>query len=654
MLAVTVLVSGVLLGRLVQLQIVQGDRMSSAAQQINTRTVSVPAQRGRILLADGTALVTNGSTSVVTIDPTVLADSSDGGRGILTRVAALLGGRVEDMIARTKPCGSRGAPPTPVCFSGSPVQPIPVLTGVSTARAMTLLERPEDFSGINVVQRQVRSYPAPSGINAAQLIGYLGQTNAADLQANSSLTADDLVGRSGLELGYDKALRGTPGATVLAVDARGLPQRTVSSTAPVAGRDVLTHLDPRVQARAEQALGATINRLKAAKKPVTGGAAVVLDASSGAVVAMASNPSYDPSIWTGGISAADYRALTAPGARDPLLNRAIGGLQPPASTFKAITLPGAINAGIDPKGRYACTSAVTIGSRVFKNFESAAFGTIDLPTALEVSCDTVFYRWAYDAWRAQGGIAAPASVSDPFRAMAAGFGIGRRTGVDLPGEAAGVLPGRQWKLDQWTAMRPTYCRRAKTGYPEVKDKQQAAYFTQLAKENCAAGYQWQPGDAVNFAIGQGDTLVTPLRMAVAYGAIANGGTLWTPQLVAATQRPDGTDRITIAPKAAGTVQVPAAARQIETTGLRRVVSGSLGTAAAAFRGFDLSSYPLSGKTGTAEVYGKDATSWFLSFGPKLPSGRQYVVAVMIEQGGTGATAAAPTARSIWDVLRTLR
>ena len=251
---------------------------------------------------------------------------------------------------------------------------------------------------------------------------------------------------------------------------------------------------------------------------------------------MASNPTYDPLVWTGGITAAQYRKLSDPKAHNPLTNRVIGTLQPPASTFKVVTMPAAIASGVDPKGRYECSSQITVGSRVFKNYESAAFGSIDLPTALEVSCDTVFYRWAYARWIAEGGINADASTPNPFTDTAVSFGFGKPTRIDLPGEAAGNVPGRQWKVNQWNAMKATTCRRAATGYPEVKDKAQADYFKQLAVENCRYGYQWQAGDAVNLSIGQGDMLVSPLQLAVAYAAVANGGTLWQPQVVAAEAR----------------------------------------------------------------------------------------------------------------------
>ena len=652
------LLLGTLLGRLGQLQLADGDAMRSQAQSINTREVSIPAVRGRILDAQGKVLVTNTSTQVLTIDPTVLADSGDDGKALIRRAAKLLGADPKQMIARTRTCGTAGALRTPLCFSGSAVQPRPILNDVSPAKAIALLERPEDFSGLAISSVAARSYPAPDGVNLAQVLGYLGSTNAADLKANANLSADDLIGRAGLEKEYDSQLRGSDGASVLAVDARGLPTRLVRRIAPTAGEDVTTHLDARVQARAESALAAQIKALRKGGKdgkdgvPAVGGASVVMDASSGAIVAAASYPTYNPDVWTGGISSADYAALSRSSAHDPLLNRVVGQVQPPASTFKGVTLPAAISSGADPDEKYDCSSSYQVGGRSFTNFESESYGSIDMTKALEVSCDTVFYRWAYAAWKAQGGLNAATTVADPFTSTAASFGIGRRTGVDLPGEQAGLLPTRAWKVANWKATRTQLCRRAKTGYPEVKDKTQAAYLKQVAQENCKDGYLYQPGDAVNFAIGQGSTQVTPLRMAVVYAAIANGGTLWTPHVVASVG--SAGSRQLVAAKAAGVVRLPAETRKVELAGLRDVVSQPQGTAYQVFRGFDLKDYPISGKTGTAEVQGKQPTGWFVSYGPKQSDGHQYVVVTMIEQAGTGADAAAPVARKIWDLLRTLQ
>lgn len=643
LLAVAVLLCCALIVRLGQVQLTAPTPASARLGQGATRSIPIEAPRGQIQLADGTVLAGNALTPVLTISPTVLADADDGGRGLLTRIANALGVPAAGVIGRTIVCGRTGAPPVPECNSGSAVAPVVIVDDPPMAQVLGLLEQPDRYPGLALQQIPHRIYPAAGTVNAAQVLGYVGSVGAADLAADPQLGAQDVIGRSGLEASYDKQLRGTPGTVSYAVDARGLPVSVVAQTAATPGDTVRTSLVPAVQRRAESALAAA---LKTAKAP--SGAVVVLDASDGSVLAMTSQPTYDPAVWVGGISAADYARIST--GTNALANRAIAEVQPPGSTFKAFTLPGAIGAGVDPDGSYPCTSSVRIGNRDFTNFESEAFGAISMTTALKVSCDTVFYRWAYQQWQQEGGLTAPASTTSPFEVSARSFGLGRPTGVDLPGEASGLIPGRAWKRAQWQATRTVVCRRATTGYPEIADKARAAYLTAVAKENCATGYQWQPGDAVNFVIGQGSVQVTPVQLAVAYGAIANGGTLWQPHVAQTLIGPTGA-RTLVTPVRTGTVTLPAAARSTLATGLCEVTAAPGGTAYPAFRGFDLSSYRVCGKTGTAEVFGKKPTSWFISYGPRTAGGHQYVVAVMLEQAGTGADVAAPVARQLWDVLR---
>ena len=293
----------------------------------------------------------------------------------------------------------------------------------------------------------------------------------------------------------------------------------------------------RVQAAAERALATQMARARTRGWPADSGAVVVLDPRSGAVAALASAPAYDPNIWTGGISAADYAGLTAPTAGTPLLSRAIGVELAPASTIKPASVAAAVRAGNPLHGTYDCPARYRIGNRVFNNHETSGRGLISFRKAIEISCDTVFYKVAYDSWRALGGFAATSDARDPFVAVATGLGLGARTGIDLPGEAAGRIPDRAWKQATWQATKAESCRRARTGYPDVADRKQAAYLEQVAVENCESGYLLRPGDAANFSIGQGDVAVTPLQVAVMYAAIANGGTVVTPRVGVLPRRP---------------------------------------------------------------------------------------------------------------------
>ena len=648
---VVVSLMGALLGRLGQVQLGEAAGYQRAAAEANTRTVVEPALRGRILDRNGIPLADNGTQTVVTVDPKVLADSADHGRTLLTRTASALGLPFGQLWGRTHACGTRGAPPAPVCWDGSPYTPLELAVVADPRPALRLLERPDEFPGIAVGAIPVRAYPAQASANAAQVLGYLASPTAAEVHASKgTVTPLDLVGRAGLEEQYDVELRGTPGRTKVAVDPRGVVTRQLSRTPPVPGKDLVTNLDVRVQAAAEQGLRDAVANAHHRGWKADAGAAVVLDTSSGAVLAAASYPAYDPDIWAGGLSERELATLTGPSSGTPLVSRVTSSAFSPASTFKVVSLAAAVSAGNPLDGRYDCTSSSRIGDRTFRNYESRAYGPISLYKAIVVSCDTVFYDLAYRSWLAQGGLAATTDAHDPFVQMATTFGFGARTGVDLPGEQAGRVPGREWKRATWEAGREDTCRRARSGYPEVArtDRSRAAYLTALAVESCRTGYQLRAGDAANFAIGQGDTTVTPLQMARAYAAIANGGTLWTPQVARGVEVPGGTLQV-VRPRAGGRVSFPPGTLAVLRHALTDVVSK--GTASGAFAGFPLASFPIAGKTGTAESFGADDTAWFVAYAPA--NHPRYAVAAVVAHGGLGGASAAPVARRIFETLRTL-
>ncbi|WP_295699782.1 penicillin-binding transpeptidase domain-containing protein [Lapillicoccus sp.] len=648
--ALVVSLFALLLGRLGQVQVVQQSDYARAGAALGTRTVVQAAVRGRILDATGRPLVANTATLSVTIERRTLLAARDGGRALVDRVAAELGVASGPLWDRTFPCGSPGAPPIPRCFAGSAYQPIPVLDGVDPRRALTLLERPELNPGVGVLPTSRRSFPSPDGVNAAHLLGYVGPADAAEVAASGGAVTDtESVGRAGLEEQYDSVLRGIHGSTTVAVDPRGAVTRRVSGTSPVAGRDVVTHIAAPVQASAEQALAQAVATSRSTGFAADSGAAVVLDVRTGAVVAAASYPTYDPAVWTGGITQHALASLTDPAAGTPLVSRVTGGAMPPASTFKVVSVDAAAASGVDLGGTYDCAGSVLVGDRVFHNYESRSFGPLTLARNIEVSCDTIWYRFAYQSWLAQGGLSAASDAADPFVASADSFGLGHLTGIDVPGETAGRIPDRTWKRSTWEESKVTLCRRAQTGYPEVaaSDPGRATYLKALAVESCTTGFQYRAGDAANFAIGQGDVLVTPLQLARVYAAVANGGTLWTPQVAAATQDQDGTDRIPIAPVRVGSVGLQPGVKAFLDTALQGVITQ--GTASGVFAGWPQAAYPLAGKTGSGEVFGKQATSWFASYGPVTDP--RYAVVVMISQAGTGGSAAAPAARQIWQTLR---
>ncbi|MDV3223157.1 penicillin-binding transpeptidase domain-containing protein [Intrasporangium sp.] len=638
-----------LLGRLGQVQLIEGPPPQARAG-LTTRLVTAHATRGAILDRDGRALVANRFTTTVTVPRSVLLDAPDGGRALVAAVAEALGRPFDELWGKTMLCGTRGAPPPPVCFNGSPYVPIPLATDVDSRRALSLLERPEDFPAIGVTAEPSRDHPLSDTVSAAHLVGYVARPTADEVAGSrGEMDDEDLVGRSGLEAEYDSLLRGSNGRTVVSIDPRGAVTGTVSSVPPTPGLDLLTHLDADIQAAAEKALARAVSRARAGGHAADSGAAVVLDVTTGAVVAAASHPTYDPGLFVGGISAADLRRITDERAGAALRSRVVAETYPPASTFKVISVPAAVSAGASLRDRYDCTPSYRIGDHVFNNYESRGYGPINLHRALVVSCDTVFYRLAHESWRAQGGLAAPVSRVDPFVAMARSFGLGRPTGIDLPGEAAGTIPDRAWKREYWEATRKESCERARTGYPKVarEDKARAAYLTRLAKENCDSGYQYRAGDAVNLSIGQGDLAVTPIQMAVVFAAIANGGTVWQPQVAAGFR--SSTGAVTeIPPHRVGTVPVAPSVLAYVRRALGDVTRPG-GSAGSAFAGFPQDRFPVAGKTGTGEVFGQDATAWFGGYGPTTRP--RYAVVVVIGQGDSGSRIAAPAVREIFEAIR---
>jgi len=659
-----------LLGRLWYLQVVASENYQQAAAENGTRQIVTPAARGMILDARGRPLARNRTALVVSISRTAMLRQKDGGRELVAKVAKVIGEPFEDVWERTRLCGSEGAPPSPRCFNGSPYQPIPVTDKASTAMALQIMERREDFPGVTAELSSVREYPQPLGANAAHELGYLGPVTDEELAARQAaghapgartetvLQRTDLIGRAGLEREYDEDLRGKPGVKTLTVDHQGGVSGVLSETQPTPGNYLVTTIDAKVQAEAEKQLKAAIMRARHTgdinkgytKYKADSGAVVVLDVHTGGVVAMASWPTYDPNVWVGGISSKDYKSITSRKNNYPNQSRAFQGEFAPGSTFKAISTPAAVRAGYSLNGSYPCPAAYPIGGSLKGNYESEAFGTISFRRAIQVSCDTVFYKFAYETWLREGGLHPKKNTKDPFTEEAKGFGLGRPTGLDLPSEADGRIADRAWKKAYWKATKNFYCAKAKTGYPEVAktDPQRAAYLLQLSKENCVDGWAYRGGDAANFAIGQGDTLVTPLQLARVYAAVANGGTLVTPHIGSAIMSPDGTLVRRIDPQPAGRVPTSRATLAWLRSALRSVTEVGTGYGPFFRAGFPIDKLPVASKTGTAEVYGKQSTSWFATFAPA--DHPQYAVVMMVSQGGTGSGVSGPSVAELYKTL----
>jgi len=645
-----------LVARLFYLQVVTGDEYRAAAANNSVREVVEPAVRGLILDQAGRPLVSNRTSIVVTVDRQVLKEEPEDGAKVINRLAKILGVTPVSISERLLPCGTEGAPKPPICWNGSTYQAVPVANDVDQQTALTIMEKRSDFPGITAKLEAIRQYTAPFGVNAAHILGYLGPVTEGQLTEQDSdaqqrvaydrLRKTDVVGRSGLENYYDDILRGKPGVTTLEVDTSGQITGTVDQQPAVPGSYLVSTIDAKLQSVVEEQLVAAVQRAQAQGYPGDSGAAVVVDVRNGQILAMASYPTYDPAIWVGGVTQKQYKELMK---SDSLSSNATQGLFAPGSTYKVVSTAAAGKEGFSLYSDYACPKNIKLGTQVFRNYESSAYGRISLARALEVSCNTVFYGIADRMWDQAGGSDATRDSPDPIADAARMFGFGSSTGIDLPVESAGRIASRAFKVQNWEAKRDTWCENAVSGYPETRktDPKLADYFTAIDKENCADGFRWREGDALNAAIGQGDTVVTPLQMAMAYAAIANGGKVYEPRLVKAVMGADGSVIQEMKPVVKSTVDVPKSTMTFLRNSLPGVTSN--GSGEAPFVGFPLDQIPIASKTGSAQVTGdKVSTSWFASYAPANKP--KYAVVMMITQGGTGSKTSGPSVRKIYESL----
>jgi len=641
-----------LVSRLFYLQVMEGDQYRAAAENNTVREVVEPAVRGLILDQMGRPLVSNRTSIIVTIDRQELNQQNENGDAVIKRLAGILGKTPTSISERLMPCGTDGAPKPPICWNGSTYQAVPVATDVDPQTALTIMEQRSEFAGVTAKLTAVREYSGPFDVNAAHILGYLGPVTEEQIvgqgqsDAYDRLRRTDTIGRSGLENFYDTQLRGKPSVTTLEVDTSGQVTGTVSQKPAVSGNYLVSTIDARLQSVVEKQLVAAVQRAQGQGYPGDSGAAVVVDVRNGQILAMASYPTYDPGIWVGGVTQKQYKSLVK---SDSLSSNATQGLFAPGSTYKVVTAAAAGKEGYSLYADYNCPRQVNLGTQIFRNYESSAYGRISLARAIEVSCNTVFYGLADRMWAAAGGNDATRDSPDPVADAASMFGFGTPTGIDLPGESAGRIASRAFKVQNWEAKRETWCANAIAGYPETRktDPKQADYYTALDKENCADGFRWREGDALNAAIGQGDTAVTPLQLAMAYSAIANGGTVYEPELVKAIMGADGSVIERITPTVKSQLDVPKSTINFLRNSLPGVTTD--GSGESPFTGFPLNQIPVASKTGSAQVTGdKVSTSWFASYAPANKP--RYAIVMMVTQGGTGSKTSGPSVRKIYEAL----
>ena len=591
------LLFGVLGFRLWYMQILSGDQYVASATTNRTRTVMEEAPRGVIYDRNGTVLVENRgglSVGLLAMDmPDPEKKAFEFGNEI-SSLAQLLGMSKGDVLK-----GYQAAARDPY-ITYVLQEDVPENTVVAY-----LKEHSADFPGVIVQTAFLREYP--NRALASHVLGYVGEIRANDIdqQAFLSLKAGAHVGLDGVERQYDSYLRGTDGWKTVEVDAAGNPKRIVDDYPAVPGNNLFLTIDSNLQKVAQEALVEGIQRAHASGfVNAAGGAVVAMNPQNGEILAMASYPDYDPSVWVGGISNTDFQELNNdPNA--PLFNRALNGLYPAGSTFKPFVASVALNTGVITVDQtFDCTGKFSLKGQTWKD-SGGAHGNVNVVQAIEQSCDVFFYNVGYLMWQQQS-----APLQNGLRSF--GFGLKDGTGVDLPGETDKTrVPDRTWKR--------------LTG--------------QTAEEQA-----WKPGDEINLAIGQGDLLVTPLQLAVACSAIANNGTVWVPHV--GLQITDASGRV-IRPfqsEVRNNLEISSTILKAVRRGMRLVTSDPNGTAYEAFQDFPVS---VGGKTGTAQVNPRDDYALFMGYAPADgTTDPQIVVVAIIEQGGHGSSVAAPVVRRV--------
>jgi penicillin-binding protein 2 len=589
--------------RLWYLQVLSGDKYVAEAQNNQLREIKVQAPRGEIVDREGRVLVRNRVGYAVKLSPDRLPEDEGQRMELYRRLAKLLRMRPRVVERRVE--------------SQLDELPFSLATVKQDVRRETFMyigERREDFPGVEIQPVFLREYPHRE--IGAHLFGHLGEASKQDLgdPQFEGVEMGDRIGKAGIEQEYDSVLRGRNGATRVKVDALGNLKGYLRKEDPQQGRQLRLALDLDVQRTGQAALAGGTGL----------GAFAVMDIHNGEVLALGSNPSFDPNLFAEVVRESDYKALTAEDNGAPLTNRAVAGGYPTGSTFKLVTAVAALQSGlITPDTVLHDGGSLTVGNVVFNNAGNVAHGSLALRQALTVSSDVFFYQLGRDMDSRGDGNA--------LQHWARRLGIGRRTGIDLPEEGPGFVPSKRWRDRQYRKF--SRCVERTNPTPVEVSLGECGWQDRL----------WSTGDNVNLSVGQGDLAANPLQMAVAYAAIANGGKVLRPRLGLRIENSAGQAEQNVkAPTARRLSEIPAEYRQAILDGLRGAASADGGTSTLVFEGFPIE---IAGKTGTAEKgLGRADQSWYVALAP-WPDPK-YVVAVTDEAGGFGAETAAPMARLI--------
>jgi penicillin-binding protein 2 len=585
--------SALLIGRLVLLQIIRYDYYTDLAQGNRARIEPIPANRGLILDRNGKVLAENQASYQLELVREQVPDLQQTLKGLVS-INVIRAEEVEDVrrVIRAR----RG------------FEAVPIVLRLSEEQISSFAVHRHEFPGVDIRARSTRFYP--HGSLAVHALGYVGAISETDLTRidRGAYAGTALIGKRGVEAARESELHGINGFREILVNAQGrsvqkqgVLESTLRTQAPRAGSDLILSLDLPAQLAAEEAF---IGRR---------GAAIAIDPHTGDVLVMASMPGFDPGLFGRGITRKEYRELETSIDR-PLFNRAIGGTYPPGSTVKPVLgMAGLAYGLVKPNDSHFCPGVYRVpgSSRIAREGKGGVHGTIDLRTAIAESCDVYFYGLAYEL-----GV-------DRMHEFLAPFGFGKPTGIDIAGEQTGILPSRDWKKKRY--------------------------------KNPSDG-AWYPGDSVNFGIGQGFMTVTPMQLAQVTSVLAAKGAVFKPRLVTGIRNPATGSVAAVAPEPLPHVQggtpeqwdvIMEGMRGTLTRGTARAIGSS-------------AEYDIAGKTGTAQAYSVAQNqrldrkvderlrdhSWFIAFAPA--ESPQIAVAVLVENGGFGASAAAPIARKIMD------
>ena len=639
--------------RLWYLQVLSGDQYLAQARSNKVRVERIAAPRGEILDRSNNPIVQNRLAIVVKLRPNTLPDSerqavAKYGFDVISRAKRAKGKKGNPIAIPVVPVDLRPRLRRLSQTIGMPVAKIqdrivrglyltgyaPVLIRADVGqRALTLIsERSEDYPGVEVERAYLREYPF--GNLAAQALGTVGEINTKELtdKAYRGIPQGTVIGQDGLESKYDNFLRGTDGTQRFLVDAQGNFKGRGLIVAPKPGQSVRLSLDMGLQRAAARAYANYAGSLS--------GAFVAMDPRNGEILAMGSFPTYDPADLVKPQTPAQYDALFggAGGGPGPLFNRAISSDYSTGSTFKLATSLAALSQGlitttslVDDTG---CIHYGTIGQKACNSGGGHANGSLALPQALKISSDVFFY---------QQGLRLFPLAHQPLQTWARRLGFGRPTGIDLPGETSGLVPDSAWR--KRVAKEEIACRK-KRHIPISAD----VYFAGAHGCGISDMRNYSEGDNLNLAVGQGDLQATPLQLAVAYSALANGGKVVTPRLANEVEDDQGRVQDHLTQPPSRRISIDPNWRSAILEGLREAASSPGGTSADVFANWNHSKFPIFGKTGTAQVLSQVLDqSWYVAYSyDGTPDKKPIVVVATAEKGGFGAHTAAPIVGTILD------